>query len=427
MLFSMFFGAGNLIFPPMLGLEAGTNFWPAIIGFLATGVLLPILTVIAVAISGSGVRDLAARAGSLFGLIFSLVVYLSIGAFYGVPRAAAIGYELGVESTFHLDGPWWRLVGTGVFFAVAFALTLWPGKVVDTVGRILTPALLILLVVLAVSAFRNLHTPMPQPAEKFADGPFVAGILQGYFTMDSIAALAFALIVVTSFSNRGVTSHRSVVRVTILASAIAGFFLLLVYLGLGYVGTAMPQDRDYSDGAALLSHAAELTMGTTGEAVFSLIVLLACLTTVIGLTASTSSFFHELVPQISYRWWALILAVVGLLLANLGLERILAVSGSIIGLIYPPAIALIAMTFVHLLRRDIEMPLAYRTAVTVAFAFSVLDLAASLGAPVGSLLDALSWIPLLSQGMGWLVPTIVLTAIAVVIDIRRAATTQAPC
>ena len=122
----------------------------------------------------------------------------------------------------------------------------------------------------------------------------------------------------------------------------------------------------------------------------------------------------------------MILTVVGLLLANLGLERILAVSGPIIGLIYPPAIALITMTFVHLLRRDIEMPLAYRTAVTVAFAFSVLDLAASLGAPVGSLLDALSWIPLLSQGMGWLVPTIVLTAIAVVIDSRRDATTQAP-
>lgn len=116
MLFSMFFGAGNLIFPPMLGVEAGEHFTPAIIGFLVTGVALPVITVIAVAISGSGVRDLASRAGAVFGIIFSMVVYLSIGALYGVPRAAAIGYELGVESTFDLSGPWWRLLGTVIFF-----------------------------------------------------------------------------------------------------------------------------------------------------------------------------------------------------------------------------------------------------------------------------------------------------------------------
>ena len=424
MLFSMFFGAGNLIFPPMLGVEAGEHFTPAIIGFLTTGVALPVITVIAVAISGSGVRDLASRAGAVFGLIFALVVYLSIGALYGVPRAAAIGYELGVESTFDLSGPWWRLLGTVIFFAVAYAVALWPGRVIDTVGKFLTPALLVLLTLLVAISFFDLHEP-PAPAdETFTHSPFVAGISEGYFTMDSVAALAFAIIVVSAFSTRGVTNHRSVIKFTAVAGAIAGLFLTLVYLGLGYVGTVMPDKASYEDGADLLSSAAHLTLGPYGEAVFSLIVLLACLTTVVGLTTATSSFFHDLVPAVSYRWWATILTVVGLLLANLGLTKILAVSGPIIGLIYPPAIALIAMTFAHLPKRRIQLPLAYRTAVTVAFAFSLLNLLSGLNVghlngPVQWLSDHLAWIPLMEDGLGWLLPTIILTAIAYAVDVSR--------
>lgn len=419
MLFSMFFGAGNLIFPPMLGVESGEHFTPAMIGFLLTGVLMPVLTVIAIAISGTGVRDLASRAGAVFGLIFSIVAYLSIGALYAVPRAAAIGYELGIESTFDLTGGWWRLAGTFAFFLVCYLLTLWPGKVVDTLGKALTPVLLILLAVLAVVGLQKLHDPSIPATEAYSSNPLVNGISQGYFTMDSIGALAFALIVVSSFSQKGETDHKRIVKLSGIAAFTAGFFLMMVYLGLGLVGARMPDKETYSDGAAILSSAAHLTMGETGEIVFSLIVLLACITTVVGLTAATSTFFHELVPAISYRWWATILTLVGLAIANLGLEKILSISGPVIGLIYPPAIVLITLSYVHLLCRQHKLVFSYRIGVAVAFVFSFIDFLAALNVPVEPLQNALSWVPLMDAGMGWLLPTIVFTAIGLAIDLSR--------
>lgn len=419
MLFSMFFGAGNLIFPPMLGVESGEHFTPAMIGFLLTGVLMPVLTVIAIAISGTGVRDLASRAGAVFGLIFSIVAYLSIGALYAVPRAAAIGYELGIESTFDLTGGWWRLAGTFAFFLVCYLLTLWPGKVVDTLGKALTPVLLILLAVLAVVGLQKLHDPSIPATEAYSSNPLVNGISQGYFTMDSIGALAFALIVVSSFSQKGETDHKRIVKLSGIAAFTAGFFLMMVYLGLGLVGARMPDKETYSDGAAILSSAAHLTMGETGEIVFSLIVLLACITTVVGLTAATSTFFHELVPAINYRWWATILTLVGLAIANLGLEKILSVSGPVIGLIYPPAIVLITLSYVHLLCRQHKLVFSYRIGVAVAFVFSFIDFLAALNVPVEPLQNALSWVPLMDAGMGWLLPTIVFTAIGLAIDLSR--------
>ena len=194
---------------------------------------------------------------------------------------------------------------------------------------------------------------------------------------------------------------------------------MMVYLGLGLVGARMPDKETYSDGAAILSSAAHLTMGETGEIVFSLIVLLACITTVVGLTAATSTFFHELVPAISYRWWATILTLVGLAIANLGLEKILSVSGPVIGLIYPPAIVLITLSYVHLLCRQHKLVFSYRIGVAVAFVFSFIDFLAALNVPVEPLQNALSWVPLMDAGMGWLLPTIVFTAIGLAIDLSR--------
>ncbi|MDK8790827.1 branched-chain amino acid transport system II carrier protein [Corynebacterium sp. MSK039] len=420
MLFSMFFGAGNLIFPPMLGIESGENFTPAIIGFILTGVLLPTITIIAVAISGAGVRQLASRAGAVFGLVFSIAAYLSIGSFYAMPRAAAIGYELGIESTFGLSGQLWRLVTTAVFFAVAFAIVLFPGKVADTLGNYLTPLLLILIAILAVLGFMKLNGEPAAASGEYASSPLTAGILEGYFTMDSIAAMAFAIIVVSSFNAHGVTERKTVVKCSSISAVLAGFFLLIVYLALGVMGTKMPDKGQYSDGAAVLSQASKLSLGTAGDMVFSGVVLLACLTTAVGLIAASASFFHELVPAISYRWWSVVFTLIGFTVANLGLEKILSFSGPIIGLIYPPAIALIAVTFTQLAVRGRPIPLTYRAAVAVALVFSIIDLLSDLlGEAMDGITGALSVIPLYPEGLGWVLPTIVVGAIALVVDLSR--------
>lgn len=420
MLFSMFFGAGNLIFPPMLGIESGENFTPAIIGFILTGVLLPTITIIAVAISGAGVRQLASRAGAVFGLVFSIAAYLSIGSFYAMPRAAAIGYELGIESTFGLSGQAWRLVTTAIFFAVAFAIVLFPGKVADTLGNFLTPLLLALIAILAVLGFMKLNGEPAAATGEYASSPLTAGILEGYFTMDSIAAMAFAIIVVSSFNAHGVKERKTVVKYSSISAVLAGFFLLIVYLALGVMGTKMPDKGQYSDGAAVLSQASKLSLGTAGDMVFSGVVLLACLTTAVGLIAASASFFHELVPAISYRWWSVVFTLIGFTVANLGLEKILSFSGPIIGLIYPPAIALIAVTFTQLAVRGRPIPLTYRAAVAVALVFSIIDLLSDLlGETMDGITDALSVIPLYPEGLGWVLPTIIVGAIALVVDLSR--------
>lgn len=420
MLFSMFFGAGNLIFPPMLGIESGENFTPAIIGFILTGVLLPTITIIAVAISGAGVRQLASRAGAAFGLVFSIAAYLSIGSFYAMPRAAAIGYELGIESTFGLSGQMWRLVTTTIFFAVAFAIVLFPGKVADTLGKYLTPLLLALIAILAVLGFMKLNGEPAAATGEYANSPLTAGILEGYFTMDSIAAMAFAIIVVSSFNSHGVKERKTVVKYSSISAVLAGFFLLIVYLALGVMGTKMPDKGQYSDGAAVLSQASKLSLGTAGDMVFSGVVLLACLTTAVGLIAASASFFHELVPAISYRWWSVVFTLIGFTVANLGLEKILSFSGPIIGLIYPPAIALIAVTFTQLAVRGRPIPLTYRAAVAVALVFSIIDLLSDLlGEAMDGITGALSVIPLYPEGLGWVLPTIIVGAIALVVDLSR--------
>ncbi|WOH94149.1 branched-chain amino acid transport system II carrier protein [Corynebacterium urealyticum] len=420
MLFSMFFGAGNLIFPPMLGIESGENFTPAIIGFILTGVLLPTITIIAVAISGAGVRQLASRAGAAFGLVFSIAAYLSIGSFYAMPRAAAIGYELGIESTFGLSGQAWRLVTTAIFFTVAFAIVLFPGKVADTLGNFLTPLLLALIAILAVLGFMKLNGEPAAATGEYASSPLTAGILEGYFTMDSIAAMAFAIIVVSSFNAHGIKERKTVVKYSSIAAVLAGFFLLIVYLALGVMGTKMPDKGQYSDGAAVLSQASKLSLGTAGDMVFSGVVLLACLTTAVGLIAASASFFHELVPAISYRWWSVVFTLIGFTVANLGLEKILSFSGPIIGLIYPPAIALIAVTFTQLAVRGRPIPLTYRAAVAVALVFSIIDLLSDLlGEAMDGITGALSVIPLYPEGLGWVLPTIVVGAIALVVDLSR--------
>ena len=420
MLFSMFFGAGNLIFPPMLGIESGENFTPAIIGFILTGVLLPTITIIAVAISGAGVRQLASRAGAAFGLVFSIAAYLSIGSFYAMPRAAAIGYELGIESTFGLSGQAWRLVTTAIFFTVAFAIVLFPGKVADTLGNFLTPLLLALIAILAVLGFMKLNGEPAAATGEYASSPLTAGILEGYFTMDSIAAMAFAIIVVSSFNAHGIKERKTVVKYSSIAAVLAGFFLLIVYLALGVMGTKMPDKGQYSDGAAVLSQASKLSLGTAGDMVFSGVVLLACLTTAVGLIAASASFFHELVPAISYRWWSVVFTLIGFTVANLGLEKILSFSGPIIGLIYPPAIALIAVTFTQLAVRGRPIPLTYRAAVAVALVFSIIDLLSDLlGEALDGITGALSVIPLYPEGLGWVLPTIIVGAIALVVDLSR--------
>ena len=417
MLFSMFFGAGNLIFPPKLGTDAGVNFFPAIIGFLLTGVALPVLAIVAIAISGRNLRDLALRGGAVFSWAFPVLAYLSIGAFYALPRTGAVSYETGVQPVFGWGSQFYAVAFYFVFFAVALYLACNPNKIVSNLGKILTPALLILLLALVGLSFIQ-FSPSNQPAaEKFSSAPFAAGLVEGYLTMDSIAGLAFGIIVISALRLNGVPAGAKTVRGTIVAGAIAGALLALIYLGLGYVGWVLPNASEYDNGSGILAAAASETMGRSGLIIFGLIVLLACMTTAVGLIAATSEFFNILAPGVSYKAWAIVFTVISFAMASQGLSQVLAIAAPIITFLYPPAITLIALTLVEpLIGRHFGLHYTFLAGIWVATIWSALSVLSSLGLGGDSFAAALHLMPGQDVEFGWFLPTIVATLIGLVAD-----------
>ena len=422
MLFSMFFGAGNLIFPPMVGVSAGTNFWPAVLGFLAAGVLLPVLAIVAVAISGRSVRDLSSNGGVLFGLVFSVMAYLAIGAFYALPRTGAVSMETAITPLLGWEGTMANGIFNIVFFLIALFLAWRPNTIIDTLGKFLTPALVGLLIILiALASISNGRDPQV-PTEDYASSPMVTGLFEGYNTMDAIAGLAFSIVIVGSLRSKGFKTKKSLVNGTITAALVAGALLAAIYLGLAWVGQTIPIGQSYESGAPLLADAANLTMGTIGQAVFSAIVILACMTTAVGLITSTSAFFEMLIPKVKYHVWACLFTALSILFAFQGLDTVLSIAVPFITFLYPPAISLIALTLIQpMVKKSVVFYWTYRLALWISVLWSALSVIATQGWGTEALDPLLSLAPGQSVDLGWIVPTAIAAVIGLVIDIATKA------
>ena len=411
MLFSMFFGAGNLIFPPMLGANAGDNFVPAVTGFLISGVALPVLAIIAIALSGQDIRALAARAGTVFTIVFSIAIYLSIGTFFGIPRTGAVSFSTAVSPVTGWESTLASVGFNLVFFVVATWLALNPSGLVDRLGKVLTPALLALLVVLIVLSLFQLHNPGAAPTEEYAASPFPAGLMEGYFTMDSLAALAFGILVISAIKEQKIANP---LPGTTMAALGAGALLGTIYLGLAIMGSRIPEGQSYKDGATLLSHASLQVLGFSGQVVLGGVVLLACLTTAVGLLAATSEFFNYLVPKISYRTWLMTFAVVSFGIASGGLETVISIATPIIVFIYPVAMTVIIVTLTGAVVKPI-LPLYWGFAIPAwsVFLWSVVDKIVTLqsGAPIE--------LPLFNADFTWLAPALAGLAVGASIDFFR--------
>ena len=422
MLFSMFFGAGNLIFPPMVGVSAGTNFWPAVLGFLAAGVLLPVLAIVAVAISGRSVRDLSSNGGVLFGLVFSVMAYLAIGAFYALPRTGAVSMETAITPLLGWEGTMANGIFNIVFFLIALFLAWRPNTIIDTLGKFLTPALVGLLIILiALASISNGRDPQV-PTEDYASSPMVTGLFEGYNTMDAIAGLAFSIVIVGSLRSKGFETKKPLVNGTITAALVAGALLAAIYLGLAWVGQTIPNGQSYESGAPLLADAANLTMGTIGQAVFSAIVILACMTTAVGLITSTSAFFEMLIPKVKYHVWACLFTALSILFAFQGLDTVLSIAVPFITFLYPPAISLIALTLIQpMVKKSVVFYWTYRLALWISVLWSALSVIATQGWGTEALDPLLSLAPGQSVDLGWIVPTAIAAVIGLVIDIATKA------
>ena len=417
-LFSMFFGAGNLIFPPIMGASAGSNVTPAMIGFLIGGVALPVISIITIALSGSDIRDLVNRAGKSFGLVFSVLVYLSIGAFYALPRTGAVSFSTAIAPVIGTKSVLASVLFNLIFFGIAFYLCWNPTNIIDSLGKVLTPILLGLLVLLVFLCLASLPASHDAPTGEYVHNPLAAGLLEGYMTMDSIAALAFGIIVVTSLGHTGGGIGAKVVRRTSTAALIAGALLGVVYVGLGLIGHVIPNAQSYTDGASLLADAARSTMGWPGHIVFGLIVLTACMTTAVGLIAATSEFFNRLLPSISYRAWMILFTLLSFVLASAGLSSVLAIAVPIITFLYPIAITIVFLTIAtHPLRLATPALWAFRLGTWMAAAWSAATTLVHVGVYPEHINSVLMWSPLQANQLGWILPTVVAALIGACVDV----------
>ena len=415
-LFSMFFGAGNLIFPPDLGAKAGIHFWPAFLGLAISAVGLPVAGVVAVA-RAQGLEKLAGRVHPVFAQVFMILIYLSIGPCLAIPRTAS--------TSFAMLAP---LVGTGaglqlgysvVFFAAAFLVALQPEKLTRWLGRLLCPCLLVLILVLFGGCL--LHPLAGQygaPTPEYTSGAVLQGVLYGYQTMDTLAALNFGAVIALNIRAQGVTRQEEVQRSTILAGFVAGGLLLAVYAMLGHAGAltgaAVP---GLATGADVLTVLADRLFGKAGLVLLAAIFVLACFNTCVGLIACVGEYFHTLVPSVPYPAFAGFFAAASMLLSNLGLADILRLSVPVLNALYPVAASnsedlhsigqfiqeaflLICLSFVPELEQ--RHPLVYPLCIGCTALQSV---AAAL--PLGPLSALAKALPLGAVGFGWVLPAAV--------------------
>lgn len=405
MLFALFFGAGNLIFPPFLGQHAGDNTVPAMIGFLVTGCGLPLLAVVAVCFSGYDLHDIASRVAPWYGVFMVTAVSLTIGPFFAIPRTGSTSFEMTIAPLLSEDLMTPALLAYSlVFFLLSWWLAITPSKLVDRIGKVLTPIMLVLLAALFAAYTIAPLGPWQAPADAKYESTalsFTSGIIEGYNTMDGLAGLLFGILVVEAVKATGITVQRQIAWETLRAGIVAMFFMSIIYVFLGFLGASSVHPLGMqATGAPILLGAMDHYFGAAGPLLLSVVVFLACLTTSIGLIASIAALFGKLFPQLTTARWATLFSILSFIIANFGLAAIIKAAIPVLVFLYPLTVALIILTFLNGLYGG--SPLVHRTATLFTFFPALYDGLAVIGLVPASLASVMQRLPLADHGLAWL-------------------------
>ena len=430
MLFGLFFGAGNLIFPVYMGQMAGRHIWQAAAGFLITGVGLPLMGVAALGISrSSGLYEMGLKVSRGFSLGFTCLLYLTIGPFFAIPRCATTSFTVGLEQVLPQGNTkLYLLLFSLAFFAAMLFFALRPGKILVWVGKVLNPCFLLFLAVLIVSAMLHPTVAVADvaPEGKYAAQPFFTGFLEGYNTMDALASLAFGIVVVQVICDLGVTEPDAVAGSTVRAGIFSCLLMAAIYVAVTVVGVQSRGLFETSEnGGIALAQIAQHYLGSVGLLILAATVTLACLKTSVGLITSCAETFTGLFPKgPTYRVWAVIFSLVSLLFANFGLSSIIGYSVPVLMFLHPIAIMLILLTLCgKLFKND---PVVFRWTITFTAIAAIYDMFAALPKGLWSALHgeeikavAEKLLPLAGQGLGWLCPAALGLVIGLAIHIYR--------
>lgn len=399
--FALFLGAGNLIFPPAMGLDAGTSLTSAMSGFLITAVGLPAFTIIVLGRIGN-TNNLTKALPKWLGTTFWVLLFTAIGPAFGMPRAVTVAYEMGIQPFFKSD----HLIAFSVIFsALTLFLAFKPGNLVTYIGKIMTPALILLLCGLGLSAFLN---PLGVPTTPYGDyqtGAVTSGLIQGYMTMDAIAAVGFGWVIIHAIKAKGVTTQQGIASASIKVALIYATLMAACYIVMGYVGATSSSIAEHGvNGSVILTRYVAGEFGHYGQWLLAAIILMACLTTTVGLTNACAEYYQDTFKA-SFGLTATIIVVLTCAIANFGLNDILKVSLPAILVLCPVAIALVLAS---LAASTLTVSRLTHTAVLVtATAFGTIDAINILGKMPKELgtffADAL---PLYNAHASWLLPSL---------------------
>lgn len=409
--FAFFVGAGNIIFPPFIGAQAGTNVWLAAAGFLVTGVGLPVLASVAMARSGGALSTITRPVGRIPGVLLSVLCYLCIGPLFATPRTATVSYAFAVQSLPHHGHSMWPF--TVVYFLAAILVSLYPGQLLTIIGRLLAPLKTVALFLLSLAALLMPGGNFVAPAGLYVAAPFSQGIVNGYLTMDTLGALVFGLLIVNAVRSKGISSQRAITRYAAISGLIAGVCLAFIYIGLFRIGTMggrlLPSA---ANGTEVLNAYVGFHYGLWGKLFLDALITVACFVTAVGLTCACGSYFSEL-TGCSYRLLIWLFGGVSMLVANVGLNELIKISEPVLTAIYPIFIVLIVASFIRPWLRHPDAVIA--PVAVLALFFGIHDGLRTAGL-VPEWLGFLQRVPLAHDGVAWLVPSAVFAAFAVFLD-----------
>lgn len=417
MLFGMFFGAGNLIFPAKVGLDAGSNMWSAFAGVFITAVGIPMLAVVGLGLSRSeGVVELSQRVSRKYSLFFCTLLYLTIGPLFAIPRCASTAFSVGAVNLLPQEGERLYLaLFSLVFFAVVLYFSLKPGGIMTWIGKWLNPVFLVFLAVLVIAALAKPISSISAvtPAENYASSgsAFFRGFLEGYNTLDALAGLAFGIVVIDVVRKNGISQPERVAVNTAKAGIFSCLFMGLIYLFITLIcAQSAPVCAGADNGGTVLGTIANHYFRSAGSVLMTLIVTFACLKTAIGLVTSCSKAFVDMFPKgPGYTVWAVVFSLVSFGIANFGLTTIVSWCVPVLMFLYPLAITLILLSLAG--KFIGTNPTVYRTTTAFTLIAAVFDMIGAVSGmiPGNRVLAGLkafagNILPLYDLGLGWILP-----------------------
>ncbi len=395
-LFSMFFGAGNLLFPPSVGVAVGKDWFQAGLGFFLTGIGLPLLGILAFTKVGS-LDDFANKVSNKFNTIYSTILILVIGPLFAIPRTGSTTFEMGVLPLFPNSNPTVLAIATSViFFGITLFLVLNESSITDILGKFLTPIILLILSLITILGITSdLGTPVDSVINS---NPFSYGFVSGYQTMDALASVLFGVIIIRGLEGKGINNKNEQKMCLSNAGFIAAIGLGFIYLSLIYLGAQISSIKGLTTAQTTLT-LAQMTLGNIGKVAFGICVAAACLTTSVGLVALASEWFSKL-TKISYKKIALGICIFSTVLSVAGLDYLISLSIPVLVILYPITIVLILLNIF-----GIKSVLTFRIVVITTFIISIAE----------TLKVNLDFIPLAKAGFPWILPACIAFGISFIL------------